>query len=189
MTSDAQTLIDDLVRAPGATMTRLRAAPAGVPLVEALALAPDAHTRMLICDLLGFRREAGGIEALISCLEDESAKVRSSAADAIAKIGDTRAGAPIYARVVLPEPDPGTRRMFVAALGAVGYQPAIPLLTELLRATDPSLRGNAAWSLGALHATGATSALREALAHESSAFAADRMRSALASISGTGSEA
>src|ERR1044071_2018146 len=130
MTADAQTLIDDLVRAPGETMTRLRAAPAGVPLVEALALAPDAHTRMLVCDLLGFRKEAGGIDALISCLEDESAKVRSSAADALAKIGDTRAGAPIYARVALPEPDPGARRMFVAALGAVGYRPATPLLTD-----------------------------------------------------------
>lgn len=187
--ADPQTLIDDLVRAPGETVTRLRAAPAGVPLVEALALAPDAHTRMLVCDVLGFRKEAGAVDALIACLEDESAKVRSSAADALAKIGDARAGAPIYARAVLPESDPGTRRMLVAALGAVGHQPAIPLLTELLHATDPSLRGNAAWSLGALRATGATSALREALVRERSAFAADRIRSALASITGGGGEA
>jgi HEAT repeat protein len=186
--ADPQTLIDDLVRAPGETVTRLREAPAGAPLVEALALAPDAHTRMLLCDVLGFRKEAGAVDALVACLEDESPEVRSSAADALAKIGDARAGAPIFARAALPEPDAGARRMLVAALGAVGHQPAIPLLTELLDATDPSLRGNAAWSLGALRAAGATFALREALTRERSAFAADHMRAALANIGGARSE-
>jgi HEAT repeat protein len=180
--TDPQTLIDELIRAPGEAVMRLREAPAGVPLVEALALAPDAHTRMLVCDVLGFRREAGAVEALVARLEDESQNVRSSDADALAKIGDARAGAQIFARAALPEPDAGTRRMLVAALGAVGHQPAIPLLVELLDATDPSLRGNAAWSLGALRAAEAASALREALARERSAFAADRMREALASM-------
>lgn len=180
--ADPQTVIDDLVRAPGETMTRLRQAPAGLPLVEALALAPDADIRTLVCDVLGFRKEPGAVDALVACLDDESPSVRSSAADALAKIRDPRAGAPLFVRAALPEPDAGVRRMIVAALGAVGHHPAIPLLTELLESTDPSLRGNAAWSLGELRAQGVAPVLHAALARERSAFAADRMREALVKV-------
>lgn len=181
--SDAEDLLLALTTAPRDTVERLRVAPDGAPILAALAQATEAKARALLCDVLGFRREVAALEPLCERLGDEEPRVRSAAADALAKLGDPRAGAALLARAALPEPDAGTRRMLAAALGAVGHRPAIPLLTELLTSDDPSLRGSAAWSLGALGARAAAPALRAALELELSPYPAERMRAALLALS------
>lgn len=176
---DPEDLLRALAAAPRETIERLREASDGRGVLAALARATDAKQRALLCDVLGFRKEAAALAALCERLDDEHPRVRTAAADALAKLGDPRAGAALLARATLPEPDAGTRRMLAAALGAVGHTPAIPLLTELLTSDDPSLRGSAAWSLGALGARAAAPALRAALAVELAPYPAERMRAAL----------
>ncbi len=180
--SDPRTLLDELQRSTGGFMDRLRATPDGEPIVAALLLAPDARVRTVLCNALGFRREPGAVDALLTCLRDDAVKVRSAAADALAKIADSRAGEPLLVRAELPEPDDGVRRMVITALGAVGHQPAVPLLIELLGSDDPSMRGSAAWSLGALRAKTAELPLRQALERELSPYPHERMSEALRQI-------
>lgn len=82
----------------------------------------------------------------------------------------------------LPDPDLGVRRMLLVALGAVKCREAIPLLMEWLSNPDPSQRGGAAWSLGALGAEQALAVLEDAARRESSAYPAERMREAIRAI-------
>lgn len=181
--NDPQHVLAELERAPGETKERLRAGESdAVTLLAALASATTAQHRAFLCDALGARAEPSSVDALIGCLQDESAKVRSAAADALAKLRDQRAGAPLLARVLLPEPDGGAHRMMVAALGAVGHRPAVPVLIELLQSAHPSMRGSAAWSLGALRAPSAALPLRLALERELASYPAERMREALRAI-------
>lgn len=182
--SDPQWLLEELARAPATVMARLRAGDDGAPIVPALILTKDSHLRQLLCDLVGFRRELDGLDALIGCLDDSKPAVRSAAADALAKLADHRAGPALLARATLPEPDLGVLCMLTAALGAVGYVEAAPVLIDWLRAPDPSLRGSAAWSLGALGASDAVPALTAALHVEPAPYPAERMRAALAQITG-----
>ena len=114
-------------------------------------------------------------------LEDESFKVRSSAADALAKIGDVQAGPKLLQRMEL-EPNIGVRRMLLAALGAVKYQKSIPLLIQYLQNPDPSQRGSSAWSLGNMHATEALSAIEHALRQEHSRYPRASMIAAIKKI-------
>jgi HEAT repeat protein len=112
-------------------------------------------------------------------LNDASSRVRSSAADALAKIRDPRAGPALYTRLELPEPSPDTARMILAALGAVGYGPAVPRLLRSLGSNDASERATAAWSLGALFAAEALPDLQVALQAETDGHARERMREAI----------
>ena len=72
--------------------------------------------------------------------------------------------------------------MLAAALGAVGYRPAIPLLVKALTNSDANWRGSAAWSLGALQAHEAVNALQSVLRFECHPYAMARMREALNTI-------
>ena len=83
------------------------------------------------------------------------------------------------------EEDMGVRRMLAAALGAVSYRPAIPVLIQALNDADGSLRGSAAWSLGALRATEAVGTLRRVLKNETNSYATTRMKEALEAINGS----
>lgn len=181
--NDPQHVLAELERAPAETKERLRGGESdAATLLAALASAASAQQRVLLCDALGARAEPSALDALLGRLEDESAKVRSAAADALAKLRDERAGATLLARVLLPEPDEGARRMMVVALGAVGHRPAVPALIELLQSPHPSMRGSAAWSLGALRAPSAALPLRLALERELAVYPADRMREALQAL-------
>lgn len=119
-------------------------------LIAALQMSRSSDERQVICDVLGYRYAKSAISVLIDCLDDESSGVRSSAADSLAKIGDSRAGAPLLHRFTDLEQKITVRRMLAVALGAVHYRPAIPFLIEALRHDDLSIRGSAAWSLGNL---------------------------------------
>lgn len=72
--------------------------------------------------------------------------------------------------------------MIVVALGAVHHHAAVPLLIPMLTSDDPSLRGSAAWSLGALRAHDAAPALEAALRVEQVWYPRARMQVALAEL-------
>lgn len=177
---DIQTILGNLATDPVRAVRRLREVEDGAQVIAALRASATDDARQLLCDVLGFRGEGGAVDALVDCLGDPSAEVRSSAADALAKIADRRAGPALLARVLAPEPDPGVYRMLVVALGAVGHDDAIAVLLPMLDSPDPSLRGSAAWSLGVLGGQEALPVLTAALDGESSPYAADRMREAAA---------
>ncbi|MEH2179646.1 HEAT repeat domain-containing protein [Nostoc sp.] len=151
-------------------------------LLKALILAPTDHICIVLCDVLGWRHERIAVSHLITLLEHESSKVRSAAADALAKIGDPSAGTALLKRLELPDPNIGVRRMLLAALGAVKCQEAIPLLIEYLQNPDPSQRGSASWSLGIMHVNEALPALEDALQREPSQYPKERMTEAIRAI-------
>jgi HEAT repeat protein len=161
---------------------RLRAMVDGSVIMAALHLAEDEWARVVLCDALGFRHQAGAVDVLIDRLEDESSRVRSAAADALAKIGDVRAGPALLRRFEMPDPSIGVRRMLLIAVGAVGYRDAIPTLITWLQNPDPDQRGSAAWSLGALVAPEALAPLEAALKAERIRYPRDRMREAISAI-------
>jgi hypothetical protein len=181
-TSGPEAIIEVISTAPGAARDRLRLIDDGAVLVDALRIATSVIARQILCDVLGLRREPSAIDALIDALTSSSPKVRSAAADALAKIADRRAGPALLARLQLPDPDPGVRRMLAASLGAVHHCEAIPILTSLLTDPDASLRGSAAWSLGALGATEALPQLETALHAEQAPYAAQRMQEAIVAL-------
>jgi HEAT repeat protein len=175
-----QQLLEELAANPGATRDRLRTAGDAADLIAALQAATSDLARQILCDVLGARHERAAVDALVHCLADPSADVRSSAADALAAIRDHRAGPALLERLLLPEPDPAVLRMIVAALGAVQHRAAIPQLLPLIASPDPSMRGTVAWSLGALRAREALPVLRDALRVERVGYPAARLREAVA---------
>ena len=138
-------------------------------------------TKHIICYYLGERHSKRAVPALTSALKDPSSDVRESAADALAKIGDPKTGAALYDQFILEE-SIGAQQMLAAALGAVGYGPAIPVLIQSLKHPNGMLRGCAAWSLGALDAKEALEPLAEALAMETHPSAEQQMKDALRKI-------
>jgi HEAT repeat protein len=153
---------------------------------RALAQTTDAHSRQVLCDVLGFRHAKSAVSLLIECLDDSSTGVRASAADALGKIGDPRAGGPLMRQFEAENALP-VRRTLACVLGAVGYQPAIPHLIQCLENPDASLRGCAAWALGILRASEAVDSLQAALVHESEAWPESRIQEALQLISSSDS--
>jgi HEAT repeat protein len=140
-----------------------------------------AAAREILFDLLGNRYDPTALPALIDGLNDVSPSVRSSAADALAKIRDPAAG-PFVERKFKAEEDDAVRQMLAIALGAVDYQPSIPALIRALGQSKGTLSGAIAWSLGALKARGAEDALRLALSRETSSYALTRIADALSII-------
>jgi HEAT repeat protein len=150
-------------------------------LIEAVKQAKMDLTKQILCELLGNRHDDSVVDVLLPFLQDDSLGVRGEAADALARIGNTRAGKPLMDNLFI-EADPGMQRALVLALGAVGYNPAIPYLIGLLGNPDETLRGCAAWSLGALKAKAAESRLLEAFETEIDEYARNRMSEALVAI-------
>jgi HEAT repeat protein len=181
--SEPRQILEELASDPGAARDRLRVNEDASVLIEALRISVDERPTRILCDVLGYRQERSAVDDLVGCLGHSSSKVRSAAADALAKIGDPRAGAAILARFLLPDPNIGVRRMLLAALGAVQHRPAIPMLIDWLGNPDDSQRGAAAWSLGAMRAESALDALREAERIERMPYPKERIREAIRVIS------
>ena len=158
--------------------SHIKAAAAISEMVIALQTADDPLARQILCDILGELHAVEAVLPLIACLDDLSSRIRSAAADALAKIGDVTAGAALLDHYQ-QETDLPVKRMFAAALGAVHYQAAIPALIEALTDADASLRGTAAWSLGNLKALEAGTALRDALNQQTTPYAIECMQVAL----------
>ena len=151
-------------------------------IVRALRITTDRLTCQILCDILGEKHAKTAVEILLLCLNHESERVRASAADALAKIKDAKTGQSLLQHLK-KEPDIGAKAMIIIAVGAVGYKPAIPFLIPLLTANDRSIRGSAAWSLGALGAYEAREPLQVALSKEIESYPKERIQETLDIIS------
>ncbi len=164
------------------TGRHIQARAAADEIIAALTLATTPLTRVILCQILGNRHVAEAVPVLIAALGDAESGVRSAAADSLAKIGDPQAGPALLAHFHR-ESVVGVCHMLAAALGACQYAPAIPALVRALADPNATLRGCAAWSLGALRASEAQDALEHALERETdSSYALTRMQVALQEI-------
>ena len=150
-------------------------------LIESLKRAETALSRQILSDILGYRGSKRAVAVLIEHLEDDSLEVRASAADALAKISDRRAGEALLRRLDAESSD-RVKQMLAVALGAVGYEPAIPRLIELLDHPDATIRGCAAWSLGVLQATSALEVLQNQLELETNEYSLEQISTAILEI-------
>lgn len=146
-------------------------------LVKALWLSKTVLTSRILCDILGARRAKTAIPALLNCLNNPDPSLKNDAAEALGKIGDPKAGEEILKHFIV-EP----RLWYAVALGAIGYQPAVPYLTNALNSTLGSVRGGAAWSLGEMKVSDAQEVLTNALKIEQDKYALDRIQEALEKI-------
>ncbi len=148
-------------------------------LLRILKTNPDPAVRVMICSLLDSLQPRSARHALLVALFDEDEGVRESAADAYGKVGRSEDG-PIVLGAYRLESSPSVRGYLVIALGAIGFQGAVPLLISLLR--DHSRRQDAAWSLRALAGTTEMNcaALEAAERIEKDPWAAQAIRSLLA---------
>ncbi len=114
----------------------------------------------------------------MEALKDPSPGVRSAAADALAAIKDVRAG-PALLEQYRAETRSDVRTMLAVALGAVGYQPAIPDLVQALDDADDTLQMEAAWSLGELKASEAREGLQRVLARQKDEYSRNLVQGAI----------
>jgi HEAT repeat protein len=147
-------------------------------LIGALRSSKTELTRRILCDILADRRAKTAVEALIECLDDPSTKVKNDAAEALGKIGSDKAGDALLNHFI---EDPHI--WYAIALGAIGYQPAIPFLINALESPSPKIRGWSAWSLGYLKDKKAREALERALVLETDDYSISRIKEALAKLS------
>jgi len=147
-------------------------------LTKALRLTSNSLTRQILCDILGEKHAQVALLPLVRCLDDASSGVRSSAADALGKLKNYKAGRPLIEHFKI-ESDPGTQRMIAAVLSAVHYKPAIPLLMHLLKSQDISMRGTAALALGELKAFKALDLLENLLIRETDSYPRQGMEFAI----------
>ena len=163
-------------------MHELRRSAPAAQLILALKSSPaNSLTRHLLCDLLGYRRVRSAVPILVQFLDDPDSSVRSAAAESLGKIEHPSAGEALLERL-RKEQEIGTRRTLIVSLGAVGFKGAINFLIESLDDDDDAVRGVAAWSLGALRARQARSALTRMLHDETDSFILNNTRWALAEI-------
>jgi HEAT repeat protein len=152
-------------------------------IIAALQRTIDPGSRHLLCYVAGEQELTSAVPVLIRYLEDPESHIRSCAADALGKIGDPQAGEALFKRFTEDESSQAVRTMLAAALGAVGYQPAISALIEALAYDGKeALRGTAAWALGKLQARDALPALETALQREQDAYNHERIVGAIGQI-------
>ena len=153
-----------------------------VDLLAALRLSQTAHTRAMLCEILGWRKAKSAVPDLIACLNDADENVRADAAASLGKIGAPSAGPALMRQ--LKKEEGGRNPEIIAALGAIGYREAEEYLTHMLQDADPINRGAAAWALGVLPATNSNPAIQSALAQETHSYAQARMQEALEKTAG-----
>jgi hypothetical protein len=164
-------------------------------LLAALKGAAVPSERAILIEILGWRDIPRIMLEFVPYINDRSYRVRDEAVDAVGKVAlgarrrwgertlskiDTKAvGQALLSRYIKEKSLKQRNVWLPAALGAVGYRPAIPPLIASLFDRDPIIRGHAAWSLGHLRAREAVSPLRHAYAKETDSFAKDRIWVAL----------
>jgi len=124
-----QHILDEITADPAAARARLRWREASRLLVDALRAAAAPNVRQVLCSVLGQRREASAVDALVACLADPEPATRIAAAEALGTIGDRRAGEALLQRFEMPDPSLHVRRALIVALGAVGHRAAVPTLS------------------------------------------------------------
>ena len=105
-------------------------------LAHAMRNGNDAH-RCFAVEALGEIGCAGALDDVIACLRDEDPDVRTSAAQALGRLGNARAGTALL-ETLIDDPDGEVKAKAIEALGAIGYSDAIPVLRQLVtgRAED-----------------------------------------------------
>jgi len=167
-------------------------------LLAALTKVEAPADRAVLIELLGNRAVARTIPAILPYIHNRSPRVRSEAADALGKIalgarrrsGDRAfhgvdlefVGDALLRRLINERTHQDRNIWLAAALGSVGYRPAIPELMNELAYPNEWVRGMAAWSLGILRAQEAVEPLRRALTVETDSYARRQMEEALSEI-------
>ena len=147
-------------------------------IVAAYEVCRNPGLRVHLCYWMVRRERHGRHAALpmfVHALNDPDSHVRSEAADALGLIGDPSTGHDLFKRFAV-EDDPFVRTWLAFALGATGYRPAVPLLTDALAEAAPGVRYYAAQSLAWLGAIEALPALRQAHDREADDWVKERMR-------------
>jgi HEAT repeat protein/energy-coupling factor transporter ATP-binding protein EcfA2 len=129
-----------------------------VHLVEAL-LVPSR----LKVELLEVGRSEFSIPGLLKAIEDSNSDVRSSAAEALGKLG-SEAAIPALLKAI-EHSDSDVRRRAADALGQLGSEAAIPGLLKAIEHSDSDVRMSAAEALGKLGSEAAIPALLKAIEH------------------------
>jgi HEAT repeat protein len=139
----------DVARTAGWLLRRMGSGPAGATAAGTVLSDPAATeaARVSAAVALGELRDSGGQGALTAALAgDPLPSVRAAAALALGALHrDGAAGA--LANALGSDPEPAVRRAAAEALGCVPDATAGPLSDALLDA-DPTVRVEAAWSLG-----------------------------------------
>jgi HEAT repeat protein len=165
---------------------RLRYEAADEDVVALLQQATAPNIRLLLHQVLELKKAKTAVPLLIEQLNDPDPDIRDSAADTLGAIGDPRAGEALFRRFSLEETDQTLRPMLAAALGGVGYRPAIPMLMETLFITDAPkakvLRQMASEALRSLKAVEALPVLKQAITQESNDYVRYRMQVAVEAI-------
>ena len=164
---------------PWDVQRRIAAHAGTTELIGALRLSSHNGARRLLCYTLGHREDAQAVPALIECLTD--GEMRWSAADALAHIGDARAGEPLF-QIYSEQHDAQSKVIYVIGLGAGCYRPAIPSLMADLDSPEPLLRSYAAWALGQMRAKEAERVLVGAIEREVEGYDREVMKQALANM-------
>jgi HEAT repeat protein len=152
---------------------------ASVRTLIAATKAASPRARQELIYMLGRRRAKSAASLLVEYLHDDNVSLRAEAADALAKIKSARTGPAIFDRFVNGETAGGVRQLLAVALGAVRYQPALPLLIRELDSPDKMMRGCAAWSVGCLGDATLVPLMREYFVRETEPYPKERMRQAI----------
>lgn len=150
-------------------------------LVAAWDLTVDDDTRAVLCDFYGYRKARSALRILIGALQSKNSKIRASSAEALGSLGVTSAG-PALMEALSKETDPKVIHLLAPALGACGYEPAIPTLLRYLKSKDLVLVEQAVWALGELHAQEARANLEDLLNETSDSWRAALIQEALARL-------
>jgi HEAT repeat protein len=173
-------------------------------LLAALRHAATPSERAILIEILGWRDTPRIVPELARYVSDRSYRVRVEAADSIAKVANAvrkrfghhgfshmssdMVGPVLLKRLVAERTHQHRNVLLPAALGAVGYRPAIPALITALEDSNSNLRSFTAWALSILQANEAVEPLRRALAVESDRHTSRMMQRALEEIARRGEE-
>ena len=136
-------------------------------------------TYMILCEILGKRKDPQAVPVLLDALHDPASSIRSEAAQALALIEDPVAGEPLLTQYLIEEGQ-GAKVWEVIALGAVGYRPAIPYLIQALNVEN--LRRYAALALGGLKVKEAKEAIQKVIHLAESPYEEELLRQSLKEI-------
>ncbi|XOF35105.1 MAG: HEAT repeat domain-containing protein [Candidatus Electrothrix sp. YB6] len=145
----------DLISPLPAQLASVRTARSTELLLQIAEGRQNAEAALAIAQLLGDK------SALLKLLESADASVRSSAAEALGRVGDISV-APALLKLLEDESE-YVRRSAAEALGRVGDISVAPALLKLLEDEDASVRSSAAYALGRVKADAAAPMLRRYL--------------------------
>lgn len=140
-----------------------RMAKAALPLLEAQLNCPDAATRLQATHTLSKIADPASTAVLLELLKDEDAEVARKAIFALGQIQNTDALKALIAALGHPNAE---RRNTLSNAVVVFGQAAVPLLLDVLKASDGAGRTHAAEILGLIGDPVAAGALTEALHDE-----------------------